>query len=135
MIGVSHDAPPIEIVSAINEFVSNPPKKRIFSKKVDNWIDRSLPAGALWGRQLEREFDWEWSQAQFEDGSAAVGVFSPDRSLAIYPFYFVLGCLENSAPVTILLSFNMLSAGDIPTFPQGEFQNVMEGVQHIIPPK
>ncbi len=114
LIGVQIDRSPAEIVAAINAFVSTPPERR--SGRIDKWTDRSLPLGSLWGRQLVRRFGWEWSSITFHDhdGSKAVGVFSQDRSLAVYPFHFVFGCLENQAPVTILLSFNMLEAGTIP---------------------
>ena len=42
LIGVSIDRPTLEIVTAINSFVSSPPRKKLLSKKVDNWEDRAL---------------------------------------------------------------------------------------------
>lgn len=135
IIGVSLQSPPTEIVKAINAFVAKPPKKWFFSK-IDNWSDRALPLGCLWGLQLVREFDWEWTSVTFhgQGGSKAIGVFSKNRSIGVYPFEFIFGCLENQAPVTIMLAFNMLSSGKIPDLPPGEFQNLMDGVHHIVPP-
>jgi hypothetical protein len=132
LAGVAIDAAPLEIVTAVNTFVSKPPRKR----GVDNWTDRALPLGSLWGCQLVRHFGWEWSRVTFHEhgDSKAIGVFSKDRSLAVYPWHFVFGCLENQAPVTILLSFNMLAAGKIPAQAAKAYVNLMEGVHHIVPP-
>jgi hypothetical protein len=64
----------------------------------------------------------------------AVGVFSRDRSLAIYPFHFVFSCLEERAPVTILLAFQILSEGTrVPKLPAGGYENVMDNVHHSPP--
>jgi len=132
LVGVSADDPPERVVEAIDAFVSKPPG----GAGVDNWTDRALPIGSLWGRQLVRRFGWEWSAVVFhgEGDSKAVGVFSKDRSLAVYPWHFVFGCLENGAPVTILLAFRMLAAGAVPAQTPGGFVNVMERVRHIVPP-
>jgi hypothetical protein len=92
--------------------------------------------GSLWGEQLVRQLGWQWAQVVFHeyDDSQAVGVFSPDRALAIYPIHFIHGCLENDAPVTIALAFNMLVDGKrIPKLPQGGYENVMDNVHHIVP--
>lgn len=35
---------------------------------------------------------------------------------------------------TIELAFNMLSAGTIPTFDDRAYENMMDGVHHVIPP-
>jgi hypothetical protein len=61
-------------------------------------------------------------------------VFSSDRSLGIYPWYFILGCIENGAPATILLAWNMLKEGAIPEIESNSYTNLMDGVHHIIPP-
>ena len=79
---------------------------------------------------------WQWASVTFHDfeGSQAAGVFSPDRALAIYPFHFVYGCMENGAPVTILLSYNMLVDGTrIPALPKRGYENVMDNVRHVVP--
>jgi hypothetical protein len=132
MVGVAIDATPLEIITAVNQYVSKPPRKR----RVDNWEERALPLGSLWGCQLVRQFGWEWSSVIFHDqgDSKAIGVFAKDRSLAVYPWPFVFGCLENKAPVTILLSFYMLAAGQVPAQEARAYVNLMEGVQHIVPP-
>lgn len=98
--------------------------------------DMSFMLGSLWGQQLVRKLGWEWAMVTFEDheDSRAVGVFSPDRALAIYPFHFIFGCMENNAPVTIMLSFNLLVDGSrIPPLPAVGYENVMDNVRHIVP--
>ena len=62
-----------------------------------------------------------------------VGVFSTDRSLAIYPFQFVHGCIHNGVPVTIMLAYNMLKNGAIPKLPPLGYVNLTDGVRHVVP--
>lgn len=134
LTGIAVDDPPLKIVTALNTFVSKPPGRS--SGRVDNWTDLALPLGSLWGQQIVRQFGWEWSSVVFHDrgDSKAIGVLSKDRSLAIYPWHFVFGCLENNATVTILLSYNMLLAGKVPAQEQGRYVNLMDHVHHIVPP-
>ncbi len=123
---------PLKIMTAINDFLTKPIKKKWF-KKVDNWTDKSLPIGTLWGETYVKELGWEWLNITFEDESQAVGVFNKDRSLGIYPWFFVFGVTENGAPTTVLLAWNMLKEGGIPIFKPNDYENLMEGVHHIIP--
>lgn len=104
--------------------------------ELDAEEDPSYLFGSLWGEALCRELEWEWASVAFHDhdDSKVVGVFSQDRSLAIYPFHFIYGCLENGAPVTIELAFNMLVDGSrIPELPASGYENVMDNVHHIVP--
>ena len=135
MIGVKPDADPLSIVEAINTFVAKPPKG--WFRKVDNWTDRALPLGSLWGMQMVRQFGWEWASiTQHDQGDAmAMGVFDKSRSLGIFPFEFVFGCLESKSYPTILLAFNMLLAGKIPELEAGGYMNLMDGVHHVVPPR
>ncbi len=136
LVGVKHNDPPPRVVEAINEFIAKPPKKSWF-KKIDNWNERAIPIGALWGMQMVRQFQWEWTlvEEDDEDASKSVAVFDKRRSLGIYPFDYLFGCLENKAYPTILLAFNMLMAGSINTGPERAYENLMDGVQHIVPPE
>lgn len=125
---------PKEIVAHIDNCVLN--IQRGEGPEIHEEDDPALTLGSLWGAQLVSELGWEWSSVTFheQDETKAVGVFSKDRSLAIYPFHFVYGCLENNATVTILLSFNMLVDGTrVPELPAGGFENVMDNVAHITP--
>jgi len=125
---------PKELIESINEFLSKPTKKKWF-KKVDNWTEKALPIGTLWGEVFVKELGWEWINVTFEDGSQSVGVFSRDRSIGFYPWHFVLGCVENGATVTVLLAWNMLKEGAVPKTAPNSYVNLMDGVHHIIPPE
>jgi hypothetical protein len=136
LVGVSTSDNPDAIVAAIDEFVfawqggKRPPKK-VFDPE-----DAPYALGSLWGQQLVRKFGWEWKMVTFHehDDSTAPGVLSPDRSLAVYPIHFVIGCLEDAnVDATIMLSYNMLKAGDTGNVEAGEYCNYMEGVHRIVP--
>lgn len=91
--------------------------------------DPALMLGSLWGQRLIMEFGWSWAGVTFHDHNEmqAIGVFSPDRSLAIYPFHFIWGCLENGEAVAIEMAFNILKdASRIPALPAGGYENVMD---------
>ncbi len=134
LANISSTASPLQIVEAINAFVAKPPSS--WFRKVDNWTDRALPLGSLWAEQMVRQFGWEWATVVRHDqgDSKAVGVFDPSRSLAIYPFDFVFGCLESKSYPTILLAFNMLVVGKVPELPARSYMNLMDGVRHVVPP-
>ena len=126
---------PQEIIESINKFVMDIQKKE--NKDIDIWTDLSLPLGCLWGEQMVREFEWEWANIvqHDHDDFKAIGVFAKDRSLAIFPWYFIFGCLKNGAPVKIALAYNMYKDGSgIPELPANGYINLMDHVHHIIPP-
>ncbi len=61
-------------------------------------------------------------------------MLSPDRALAVYPIHFLIGCLQNpGVDATVMLSYNMLDAGQIPDPPPGTYFNLMDGVHRLIP--
>lgn len=130
-------ADPATIVAAIDDFVyqwqngTRPP-----SNVIEDGEEARLIFGSLWGEQLVKQFGWQWAKVTFHDydDSIAFGVFSPDRSLAIYPLEFMLGCVNDpTVDATVMLSFNMLREGKIPKMKTKSYTNVMEGVQRIVP--
>jgi hypothetical protein len=135
MLGVSVEAEPIRIVEAINEFIAKPPKKKWF-QRIDNWNDRAMPLGCLWATQMQRQFEWQWVNMIQHDHNdfKVVAMFDTERTVGIYPFHYVFGCFDNKVYPTILLAFNMLIAGKIPAFETRSYVNLMDGVQHIVPP-
>ena len=123
-----------EIVEAVDSFVHRWQKGE--RPKVNEDDDLSLTLGSLWAQQLVKEFGWQWATLTFHDrgDSKAIGVFSPDRSLAVYPFHFIHGCMEKDATVTIMLAYNMLKDGNsIPPLPAHGFENIMASIRHIVP--
>jgi hypothetical protein len=108
------------------------PLKTLFRRGPDA-VDVALALGAVWGDQLVRQFGWEWTCLQ-ADGQDLYAVVSPDRSLAVYPTYFIKACLdEPNADCTAMLAFNMLEAGNVGGLPAGGYENLMAGVRRIIP--
>ncbi len=137
ILGVSLETnSPDEIVAAVNDCARAIKRGEGPAFPEDSEVDLLL--GCLWGSQLIRVLDWEWINITFHDhdDSQAVGVVSPKRDMAIYPFHFIHGCIENAATVTILLSFNMLrERAGAPTYPERSYENVMDHVYHIVPPE
>ncbi|OJW18918.1 MAG: hypothetical protein BGO49_17875 [Planctomycetales bacterium 71-10] len=90
--------------------------------------------GALWGEQLVAALGWEWANVDLGLGDPVIGVVSPDRSLAIYPFHFLVNRLNDPGlDVTVALAFNMLVDKAIPPMPPGGYADVMVGVRRIVP--
>ncbi len=133
LAGVRESDEPLRIVEAINAFIANPPKAG-FLKRVDNWNERAMPLGALWGAQLVRQFGWQWAIVE-DDGDDSIGVVDPQRTMAVYPFDTIYGWLEEGAYPTLLLAFNMLAGGSLPAFPIRGYEPIMDGISHIVPPR
>jgi hypothetical protein len=129
-------AEPATIVEAIDDFAhrwqqgDRPPRK-----VVKDTEQARLIFGSLWGEQLVKQFGWQWTKVLFaDDDGFAFGVVAPDRSLAIYPLDFMLGCMEDATvDVTVALSFNMLLEGTVPKMRPRGYTNLMDGVHRIVP--
>jgi hypothetical protein len=105
---------------------------RVFRRKTTN-IEKALGLGIVWGNQLVRRFGWEWVCLVI-NGVDRYAVVSPDRSLAVYPTYFIKACLDNPyADCTAMLAFNMMDENNVPDQTPGTYLNMMEGVFRIIP--
>lgn len=125
---------PQAIVEAVDECVYQLQKGR--GPKFEEDEEAALLLGCLWGQQLVRELRWQWVGATFHefDDADATGVVSANRALAIYPFHFIFECLENQAPVTIRLAFEILKDGSrVPRLPPRSYENVMDNVHHDTP--
>src|SRR5947209_5827585 len=89
-------ADPETVVAAVDKFAYRWQKgKRPPADVVEDTEQARLLFGSLWGEQIVKRFGWEWAQVIFGDGSVAFGVVSSDRSLAIYPLDFMLGCMQD----------------------------------------
>lgn len=138
-IGLTDELKPEDIVAAVDQRVHEIQKQgpgEDAEKTADTNEEAALTLASLWGEQLVRHLGWHWAKIAFHDhdDAEAIGVFSPDRSLAIYPFHFVFSCFEDGVPVTILLAFDVLSDGQrVPDLPKRGYENVMDNVHHVIP--
>ena len=137
VIGIASSADdPAKVVGAIDAYVYAWQKGKLPKKSRLDADDAPYALGSLWGQQLVRKFGWHWATITFHEhgDSQAPGVISPNASMAVYPIHFVLGCLQDSdVDATILLSYNMLVAGDKPDVKPKEYSNLMELVHRIVP--
>ncbi len=129
-------AEPKTVVEAIDAFVyawqkgKRPPKKKLDPE------DAPFVFGSLWGEQLAKRFGWQWAMVTFHDhgDSVAPAVLTPDRSLAVYPIHFLMGCFQDAGvDATVALSYNMLEAGSIGKLKPKGYVNLMEGVHRVVP--
>jgi len=131
------NAMPVKIVETIDTFVYNWQKgQRPVANKAIDKDDIPFALGSLWAEQLIRQFGWQWVKVTFLDrkNSVAHAVVSADRSLAVYPIHFLIGCLKDpNVDATILLSFNMLLAGKMGPSTPKSYENVMQSVHRIVP--
>lgn len=134
-LGLSIATRPAEVAAAIDNHVSwwqkkgRPPKMGI-----ENKSDAELLLGSLWGEQLAGMFKWEWRIVVHHNlgNVAVVGILSPDRSLVIYPMYFIHRVLlDPQIDCTIALSFNMLVARKIYKLPARGYVNLMECIKRV----
>ena len=94
-----------------------------------------LVLGALWGAQMERQFQWYWADVVIDDQFNEVAMISPQQEMIIFPFSFTDACIGKQCICTILLAFNMLLENDrTGEIAPGTYENIMLQIQHIIPP-
>lgn len=91
--------------------------------------------GTLWGNILIEKHNWRWATLTFHELNDWKGrsVVAPDGSLSILPFAYIHECLAGEDEVKISASLVALGSGVIPSFPPGSFENVMHGIQRIVP--
>lgn len=94
-------APPEAVLAALDAFVGRwqeqqrSPLKRLLSRGPSaNPTATALGLGFVWGNQLARRFDWEWTCVQ-EGGVEAYAVAPPARALIVYPTHFLKACLAD----------------------------------------
>ncbi len=132
--GAFADADAPKLIEAVDDFIYRWQKGERPSEEIVEAEDAPIMFASLWGEQVVREFGWEWVHIMFDDELGTYAVVSPDRSLAIYPFNFVAECMADpTIDAAIALSFNMLTEGSIPQLPPNEYQDLLAGVQRIVP--
>jgi hypothetical protein len=99
--------------------------------------DLHLLLGCLWGNQICSVHGWQWVSLKFKyprsswTGDAIVSV---DRSLYILPYAYVIErANDKDLDIAIGASIRVIGTEVIPTFPAMSFQNLMHGLQRIVP--
>jgi len=131
-----HKPRPSEILEELDEFVFQ--WRKGYRPEESALLPENLPMtmGSLWGEVLVARFKWEWVKLMFHEhgNSVAHGVVAPDRSLAVFPIHFLIGCLRNpNVDVTIMLAYNLLKAGKVGQLTPFSYFNLMDGVHRIVP--
>lgn len=97
---------------------------------VDEDDDLALMLGSLWGQQVVEALGWEWASMTLPGKRkpvVVIGVFSPDRAAALYPFHAVRAGLDKGAPVAVRRVFSMLMEGaKLHGLPARGYKNVMD---------
>ena len=126
---------PSVVTAAVDQFVRRWQQGKRPAASLLSAEDAPLIIGSLWGEAIVSRFKWQWGMVTFHDHNDVVApaVFSADRSLAIYPLHFLLGCFSDPAvDVTIMLAYNVLKANSIQKKRPGAFYNLMDGVHRIV---
>ena len=91
--------------------------------------------GTLWGNILIKQYHWSWATLTFHEFNDWEGraVVAADGSLCILPFAYIHICLAGDDEVKISASLVALGANIIPSFPPNSFEDVMNGLQRIVP--
>ena len=126
------------LVHAINTYVDEWQSKRRgfmarLRAKAEDTTGLARALSVVWGDQIVRHFGWEWiCEVQGEEERYAVA--SPDRSLVIHAPQFIGKCFEEpEVDCTILLAFNMQSAGNFTGCRPRQYVDVMSGVLRVVP--
>ncbi len=124
---------PKEIITTINQTIED----LVFAREtpIPTGENSDLLLGALWGAQLQRQFNWYWADVMINDEIPEVALISPKQEMIIFPFSFVGACINKQCISTVELAFNMLLENkQLQTLPQGGYENIMLGIHHVIPP-
>ena len=111
MLALKGDENPKEIVSKINQFVSDAKEqKRQFSQ------DEILALGILLGWQYVNGLQWEWGEAVWDGDidTSAIGVLNADNSLFNNPMAWMNSVLNSDRVPNFLLNYNMVAGNKVP---------------------
>lgn len=97
--------------------------------------DLVLALGMLWGNILVEKYNWHWAILTFHEFNNWQGqaIVAPDSSLFMLPFAYIHQCLVGEAEVKVSASLVALDSDVIPSFPPNSFQDLMQGLQRIVP--
>ena len=135
-LGLAEGATPGEQLAAADGFVDRWQHGHRPAADVIAAADVPFLLGSLWGEAVVAGLGWAWVQVVFNRhvDAVATAVVSPDRSLAIFPIHFLLGCLDDPAvDCTIALSYEVLAAGGLDGFTPGGYANVTDCVHRAVP--
>lgn len=134
--GLQASDAPGRIVDAIDRYVVDLQAKN--SVPWDAWYKYYTPLGALWGEEIGRTYDWEWERVWLDEneGQFVYAIVSPDRSMVIYPFRYLIACLEDGKPIAVSRVYQAL--GDEREgldFPPGSYTDILANPEVLLMPE
>jgi hypothetical protein len=112
LLNIMENESPKQIVGKIRSFVDDILTKNYEDEELREF---SFQLGTTWGKMVEKEYNWNWKNIDFGDGSANIFLLSPKEYFCCNLLYFLYKILSgNNAGLggendnTVLLLFNML---------------------------
>jgi hypothetical protein len=112
LLNITENDTPKQIVERIKDFVENILVK---NHTEDELKEYSFQLGTIWGKMVEKEYDWTWKNIDFGDGNVQFYLLSPKEYYCCNPLYFLHKILtganaglDGKNDNTVLLLFNML---------------------------
>jgi hypothetical protein len=138
-LNVPPTAPPAGIVKAVDDLVEAEQIERekylkgmyllMFKKPVALIAEM----GAVWGEQVVRELSWAWQFAARQK-EPELAIVAPERTHIIFPEWYIRRMLRPPYDDnTLMLMFNMLKAGNLPTAAPGAMEDLTGTARHIVP--
>lgn len=111
ILNISDNMSPKDIVSIITEHT-----RKCIEEKIEITDNEKYAIGALLGNQYVKGLGWVWKSVDWNENSedGAIGVLNTDFSYFNNPIGWVSQTIENSKPVTFLLSYNMIKSKKYP---------------------
>ena len=115
-----------EIVTFIHEMVGEFQSMGMIGEHA--WKNISSPMGALWGKSLIKEFNWQWIEVQCDEASVVkVALVNEKHSIILYPFNYIQECLDLNQKSKILLLHNKMTqdAGFLSDLEDNSYTDIM----------
>ncbi|MDR1230014.1 MAG: hypothetical protein LBK61_01290 [Spirochaetaceae bacterium] len=86
LLNITEESPQ-HIVKKIRFFVDDILEKDYNDEQLQEF---SLQLGTIWGKMVEKEYNWTWNNIDFGDGDAKVFLLSPKEFFCCNPLYFCI---------------------------------------------
>ena len=132
-------APPGDIVRAVDALIEAEQVEREKALKGLYLLLFKSPtaliaeAAAVWGEQVVRELSWTWQKVVRKD-TPVRAIVAPQRTHVVFPDHYVSRMVEPPYDDnTLMLTFNLLEAGNLPAAAPGAMEDITGSARHIVP--
>ena len=101
----------------------------------DAWYEYYAPLGTLWGEQIGRTYGWEWERIWLEEheGDFVYAIVSPNRSMMVYPFQYIISCVESGRTVAVSQVYRSLGANKrLQELPAGSYTDILSNLAFLV---